>query len=284
MKKCSKCAYIRQLNDDIYVSPLECPKCGIVYKKHEDYLDKKRNEEKAERIAQEEAEKIAQEQIKIEIEQAILKESEYKSGVKNSNNNFSMKGLLKLLKRNNTLCKVFSHIKDSKPMQWFIKYKDTIASLLLVLGILGCCFWFYLLIIINVTPYENWSFFPSINPQNPREALTILFFGTLACIFIIISGFFVLKFVYNILHGGIESFFPKEWNSLIKSIIILLLLYSAFLSIRKIKKTGLTAYYQVGEIVKIARKHKVIVNVNVPISSELTEEYSVKVNESSSLP
>lgn len=284
MKKCSKCGYIRQPNDDIYVSPLECPKCCIVYKKYEDYLDRKRNEEKAERIAQEQAERIAQEQLEIEIEQEILRNFEYKSGVRNSIYKLSMEGLFKLLQRSDKLCKVFSYIKNSKPIQWFIKYKNIIASLLFVLGITGYCLWFYLLIFVNVTPYENLSFFSNINPQNPREALTILFFGTFASILIIILGFFVIKFIYNLLQMAIEGFFPKEWNPLIKSIILLLFLYCALLSIKKIKKIGLTAYYQVGEVVKIAKKHKVIVDVNTPVSFELIEDYSVQVNESKICP
>ncbi|MGA1839697.1 MAG: hypothetical protein ACMUIU_03645 [bacterium] len=287
MKKCSKCGYIRQTNNDSYVSPLECPKCGIVYKKYEDYLDRKRKAEEAERIAQEQAERIAQEQIEAEIEQEILKGFENKSDAKDSIKTLLIESILKLSQRSNTLHrvfsyinKVFSYIKDSKPIQWFIKYKNIIASLLFFLGILGYGLWFYLLITINVTPYENWSFFSGINPQNPREALSILFFGTFACIFIVILGFFVIKFVYNLIQMGIEGFFPNEWNPLIRSIILLLLLYCALLSVEKIKKIGLTTYYQVGEVVKIAGKHKVIVNVDVPVSPELDEDYFVKVNES----
>lgn len=33
--KCPKCNYIRQVRDDAYVPPTECPSCGIVYAKHE---------------------------------------------------------------------------------------------------------------------------------------------------------------------------------------------------------------------------------------------------------
>lgn len=33
--KCSKCGYKRQLRDDAFVPPTECPSCGIVYAKHD---------------------------------------------------------------------------------------------------------------------------------------------------------------------------------------------------------------------------------------------------------
>lgn len=35
MMKCSKCGYKRQLRDDAFVPPTECPSCGIVYAKHD---------------------------------------------------------------------------------------------------------------------------------------------------------------------------------------------------------------------------------------------------------
>jgi hypothetical protein len=121
MKKCSKCEYIRQPNDDIFVSPLECPKCSILYDKHEDFLTRQRIEQKTERIAQEQVGRISIEQAETEHGQDILKNFRYKSGVKYFINNFPTENFFRHLKRNDTLCKVFFYIKDSKLIQWVIK-------------------------------------------------------------------------------------------------------------------------------------------------------------------
>lgn len=42
MKKCLKCGYERQIGDDSVVSPRECPKCGILYRKAEEKQEKRR--------------------------------------------------------------------------------------------------------------------------------------------------------------------------------------------------------------------------------------------------
>ena len=123
MKKCSICDYSRQPNDDIHISPLECPKCGIIYKKRGDHPSRKK--------AAKEAERMAQGQAKSDLEQESPKDSEHKCRIEHFMNKLSRKGLFKPLRQNDTLCKVFSNIKDSKPMQWVIKYKDSMPLLLL---------------------------------------------------------------------------------------------------------------------------------------------------------
>ena len=42
--KCPQCGYLRQAGDEKFFSPLECPKCGAVYKKVAEFLEKQEAE------------------------------------------------------------------------------------------------------------------------------------------------------------------------------------------------------------------------------------------------
>jgi hypothetical protein len=109
-----------------------------------------------------------------------------------------------------------SQLKDSRLIQWINKHKDNIALILNALLLAGCGYWVYQLIIIDVSPHNNWS----IGISDSRDALALLFFGMYGFVFVLFFAGYIIKFIYNLFHGGIQSLFPVQWYSLISKRLV----------------------------------------------------------------
>ncbi len=143
----------------------------------------------------------------------------------------------------------------SVPGLWFTHLKERLGSILFLLWIGGCSFWVYQLATISATPRANW-----INlTDSPREALIYLSFGAFGLIFSLVFASYLTKFIYNILHDGIQSLFSSNTFSAVKSLIFTIVLIFAFSYIKDIKSAGLTAYNQVNQLVYTSRQHEIIV-------------------------
>lgn len=105
-------------------------------------------------------------------------------------------------------------------------------------------------------------FFPDVNSISSRDALSVLFFGSISLIFLLAIAFFLIKLVYNITVGLIIDFFPRGWDSLIHSIFLLIILSLAFSVIEKTEMAGLTASYQINKIVEKTKGHNIKVEIN----------------------
>jgi hypothetical protein len=169
------------------------------------------------------------------------------------------KGLEILLRKKRTLSEFLSRFADSRPFQWLAEHRERMASLLYFFWITGCCYWFYQLVVIDVRPRTDWIFISG----DTREALVYTIFGAFGFIFAAFVAFFITKFIYNLIHEEINSLFPLQWYSLVKSVSYILALSLAFTYIENIKVAGLTAYTQVAEIVHMSRQHDDIVKENL---------------------
>ncbi|MGA1824237.1 MAG: hypothetical protein ACMUIP_06180 [bacterium] len=211
MKKCPKCGYVNKLADNNATSSSECPVCGILYKKYEEYLSKKKAHKKTK--------------------------------------NKQDKGIHKL-----SLDRLLSGLRNSLIIKAFIKYKNTLASLLYILWIMGCGYWLYTFKKISVTPQKRFFFFtPAI--ISSRESLTILFVGIFVAIFTGIVVLFLCKFFYNMICKEIMLIFPKEVRSFIAPVALLIILCFSFVFIESLKIGGCAAYYNINEIVTAAKNH-----------------------------
>ncbi len=155
----------------------------------------------------------------------------------------------------------FSGLERFAAISWLIEYRDRIASSLYIFCMAGFAYWIYRLIIIDAKPQVDRLIFVN----DSRDALTFLFFGIFGLIYVILFALFMVKFVYNIIRGGIDSLVPGQWHSLIKSLFLLICLNFAFLYIENIKTAGLTAYTQCVEIVQTSRRYTPVVTKNVDI-------------------
>lgn len=154
----------------------------------------------------------------------------------------------------------FARITDSKPVQLFIEYQRYIALSLYLIWLIGCGYWFYQLMIIDVKPKTN----PGLILTDSRDALVILFFGAIGSIFVVFFVFFIIKLIYNLFRDGIESLFPVQWHLLVKPLCYLVILYVVFPFTGTIKVAGMTAYNQVAELIHTSRQRDIILEKEVP--------------------
>ncbi len=153
-----------------------------------------------------------------------------------------------------------TRITDSKPFQLFIEYKRYIALVLYMIWLIGCGYWFYQLMIIDVKPKTDLGLILT----DSRDALVILFFGAIGSIFVVFFVFFIIKLIYNLFHDGIESLFSVHWHSLVKPVCYLAILYVAFPFTGTIKVAGMTAYNQVAELIHTSRHRDIILEKEGP--------------------
>ncbi len=144
-----------------------------------------------------------------------------------------------------------SKLKDLSLFKWFINNNKRISSLLHLLWMAGCGYWVYKVITADARAMTNWNM--CINDS--REALVMIFFGIIAFVFLFFLAFFILKLVYNLFIGGIESLFSMQWHPVLKSISSLALLLYAFSFTGNVKAIGLTAYNQFAGLVQTSRQH-----------------------------
>lgn len=147
---------------------------------------------------------------------------------------------------------VVSVISDSVPVRTFVMYKDQIALYLYMLWLIGCGLWIYKLIVSEAGPNTAWMYLT----DDPKEALVYVLFGTFGLIYLMFFAVYITKFVYNLLHDGIESIFTSKWYSLAKSISYLVLLGFAFSYVQNIKMAGHTMYYQVSHVIRTSKQHE----------------------------
>ncbi|MBI4681790.1 MAG: hypothetical protein HY757_01615 [Nitrospirae bacterium] len=163
---------------------------------------------------------------------------------------------------------LIARITDSKPFQLFIEYKRYIALSLYLIWLIGCGYWLYQLMIIDVKPGANLGLILT----DSRDALVILFFGAIGSIFLIFFVFFIIKLIYNLFHDGIESHIPEQWHSLVKPVCYLVILYVAFPFTGTFKVAGMTTYNQVAELIHTSRHQDII------IEKAVTDDLEAKLN------
>lgn len=179
------------------------------------------------------------------------------------------------LQRQSWILRSFDKLKESVPVQLFITYRDQIALFLHILWIAGCGYWIYKFMVIKVHPLR-YSFVMITDPQDARIFLS---FGILGAVFIIMFSFFILKFIYNLFHGGIYKLLPTRWYSLGRSISYLIILSFAFTYIKHAKVAGLTIYNRVEEIVDISQQYDEIVLKNLSDTQELFRKLDDRIEE-----
>ncbi len=145
-------------------------------------------------------------------------------------------------------------LASTAPVLWFDHHKERIVSLLLLLWVVGCGFWVFKLITIDVLPRSNWLHLT----DNPRDALVYLCFGTFGLVLIIVFASYIMKFIYNMLHGGFQSLLSNNMFSVLKPSIYIIALVFAFSYIEDIKAAGLTAYHQVNQLVDTSNQREAI--------------------------
>lgn len=158
-----------------------------------------------------------------------------------------------------------SRIENIAPFKWIIEYKENIASILYLLWIAGCIYWLYQLVIIDAQP-QTGGFF---SVADSRDAMVFLFFGTFGIIYISFFAFFIIKLIYNMIRGGLDSLFPAQWYSMVRSIGLLVCLHFAFIYIGHIKTAGLTAYTEVSQLVQVSNDHSLITKKKLDVSKLL---------------
>jgi hypothetical protein len=165
---------------------------------------------------------------------------------------------------------------DSVPVRWIFRYERNIALVFYMLWAAGCGYWIYWLVTIDTRPQVNLLHF-----DEPRDALIILFFGTLGSAYVFFVAIFLLKFVFNLVHGGINALFPGRLHSLSKSASCLIALYFAFFYGENIKAAGLTAYTHVAHIVRTSRQHDEMIEKNITDLNELLKDLNKEFPETS---
>ncbi|UCD36045.1 MAG: hypothetical protein JSU90_04220 [Nitrospiraceae bacterium] len=146
------------------------------------------------------------------------------------------------------------------PFRLLSEYMRQVSIFLHILWLIGCGFWAYEFMSLEVRPRENMGLVLS----DSRDALVILFFGIMAAGFVIFAVFFVLKLIYNLFHDGVESLFPLKWHSIIKPSTYLVLLFFASSFTGPIKVAGLTAYNQVSAVVRTSQQRDIIIRKDIP--------------------
>lgn len=147
-------------------------------------------------------------------------------------------------------------VTDSKPFRLIDEYKRPIVFFLYLMWVAGCGYWVYQLMMVDAKPKDSLG----LEMTDSRDALAILFFGTLFSVFVLFIAWFIIKFIYNLFHNGIESFFSVRWHSLVKPVSYLGILCLAFSFTGPIKAAGLTAYNQVAGLVHTSRRHTIVID------------------------
>jgi hypothetical protein len=155
-------------------------------------------------------------------------------------------------------------LEQLKPVHLLIEHKKHVSMFLYVMWIIGCCFWIYDLIFMDVSPGADMGM--SINDS--RDALAILFFGTIGSVFVSFFAFFIIKLTYNLFHDGVESFFSVKWHSLVKPVSYLVILYCAHSFTGAIKLAGMTAYNQVAGLIHTSRQNTLVIQKEAPADLE----------------
>lgn len=179
------------------------------------------------------------------------------------------------LQRQSWLLRPLNNLKESVPVQLFITYRDQIALFFYILWIAGCGYWIYKFMIIKVRPLK-YSFVTITDPQDARVFLS---FGILGAVFIVLFSFFILKFIYNLFHGGIYKLLPTRWYSIGRSISYLIILSFAFTYIKHAKVAGLTIYNRVEELVDISEQYDEVVLKNLSDMQELFRRMDDRIEE-----
>jgi hypothetical protein len=165
------------------------------------------------------------------------------------------------------LARIVDPIKESRPVQWVLIREEKIAYGLYFLWLAGCAYWIYQFIIMDAVPRPDWLYII----EDTGEALMVLFFGSFGLLYVIGIALFIFKLIYNLFHGGIESIFPKQWQSAARSLSYLLILGISFMYIHSIKTAGLTAYSQVSQLMKTSDQHDQVVEKNIRNLMELLD-------------
>ncbi len=158
------------------------------------------------------------------------------------------------------LAPIMSRIRNSTPYVKFMEYKEYAAVGLYIFWMAGCCFWFYKMIDTPVSMQTNIT----LVTATPREALVYLFFGIFGFVFASFFACYILKFMYNLFHGGIGAMFSHQLHILAKPISYLILLYFAFAYTGTIKASGIKMYSHVAQLVHVARQKEIIVKDRSP--------------------
>ncbi len=230
-KQCLKCGYIQRIDDVNFTKILECPQCGVVYEKYEKYLVEKNS--------------------------------------RPHENNPEDEGGKKTFQGEAKKSPLISYLKNSRLFQWFIVYKDTFASYLYKLWLIGCGYWIYQLIVTDPQNSSYLSQFINLGQIDSREAMVFLFFGGIVSFFLLIITLFLLKLLFNIIWENIKCRFPDEWRSFITVITLLVALYFSFPTIGIVKAFSLDAYQQVKAIMTISKSHRIIIKSKTPSSLPL---------------
>lgn len=135
--------------------------------------------------------------------------------------------------------------KDYIPFRWIISYKEHIAIVLYIMWMAGCGYWGYHLLAADAKPNPGWIFVVT----DSREALVFLIFGIIGLLFVFALTLLFMKFIYNLFLEVIDSLFPMQWHSLVKSLSYLTILCIAFLLTSDIKMVGVTARQQFSDLV-----------------------------------
>lgn len=267
-KRCPKCGYVHYIENRSNSSPLECPRCGIIYEKYDACLARKQANEEDEIDCQQQDEQDQMQGIQLSLEPRGKRISLM--------NRLLIQPLLKSLRQNETLTQCISSFKECPFIQWLIRHRDTLAAILFRLWIGGCIYWLYRFIMTDIRAQHLWAGFIDMSTIDSKDALTFLFFGSMACFFLLGLGIFVTKFLFNLLLEGVCCYFPREWHSLIASIIFLVLLSLSFPFIREAKVAGLSAYQQVNLLIQRANDHKVIIVTKPSKSTEIIETEAIR--------
>jgi hypothetical protein len=110
----------------------------------------------------------------------------------------------------------------------------------------------------------------------PREALLLVCFGTFYLIFAVAVVAFGIRFASNLAWAGIKWITPREWYCLARSITLLLALSFCLSATYGMKRAGLAVYYQIADIVRVAKGYDVSVDVELV---ELPEQTRVAAGE-----
>ena len=179
----------------------------------------------------------------------------------------SMSGLIKDRFKGLKLCKdkllqYICRLENVPPFSWLAEYRDTIASTLYLAWIAGCIYWLYSLLIIDAKP----AMVGFLSVTDSQDAMVFVFFGMFGVIYLTFFVVFIVKLIFNLVRGGIDSLLPTRWYSLVKSICLLICLHFAFIYIVNIKTAGLTAYTQVSQLVQTSKSHSMATKKRVDTS------------------
>ena len=155
-------------------------------------------------------------------------------------------------------------IESTRAYDLFMGHKHRIAFVIYLFCFAGSGYWLYHMAILDVQPASDLRFVL----KDSREALVILFFGVLGLAFLIFFVLFIIKFLYNLFEGGIETLFASQWHSIVKPLGYLIILYFAFSFTGTIKVAGLTAYYQVADLVRVSNQHDFIIKRDMSMDAE----------------